>query len=103
MKIGAAQAPFSSFGSVFVVAADIGDVIKRHVAFVIVLFQQIVVQQEIQNLLPAEMTKEVLALLKDRDTARMAAVQEKFALLHHQLRRDTATLATDAIEKVIER
>jgi lipid-A-disaccharide synthase len=34
--------------------------------------------------------------------ARMAAVQEKFAVLHHQLRRDTATLATDAIEKVIE-
>ncbi|MFL6693594.1 MAG: lipid-A-disaccharide synthase [Ramlibacter sp.] len=34
--------------------------------------------------------------------ARMAAVQERFAVLHHQLRRDTARLATDAIEKVIE-
>lgn len=34
--------------------------------------------------------------------ARMAAVQEKFTLLHHQLRRDTATLATDAIEKTIQ-
>jgi lipid-A-disaccharide synthase len=33
--------------------------------------------------------------------ARMAAVQEKFSALHEQLRRDTATLATDAIEKVI--
>ena len=34
--------------------------------------------------------------------ARMAAVQEKFSALHEQLRRDTATLATDAIEKVLQ-
>ena len=34
--------------------------------------------------------------------ARMAAVQEKFTALHLQLRRDTASLATDAIEKVIQ-
>jgi lipid-A-disaccharide synthase len=34
--------------------------------------------------------------------ARMAAVQEKFKALHLQLRRDTATLATHAIEKVIQ-
>ena len=34
--------------------------------------------------------------------ARMAAVQEKFRALHLQLRRDTASLATDAIEKVIQ-
>jgi lipid-A-disaccharide synthase len=33
--------------------------------------------------------------------ARMAAVQEKFTALHELLRRDTATLATDAIEKII--
>jgi lipid-A-disaccharide synthase len=33
--------------------------------------------------------------------ARMAAVQSEFNLLHHRLRRDTASLATDAIEKVI--
>jgi lipid-A-disaccharide synthase len=33
--------------------------------------------------------------------ARMAAVQEKFTALHELLRRDTAKLATDAIEKVI--
>lgn len=33
--------------------------------------------------------------------ARMAAVQEKFTALHALLQRDTATLATDAIEKVI--
>jgi len=34
--------------------------------------------------------------------ARMAAVQEKFNALHVLLQRDTATLATDAIEKVIQ-
>ncbi|HYD78017.1 lipid-A-disaccharide synthase [Ramlibacter sp.] len=34
--------------------------------------------------------------------ARMAAVRDQFTVLHHQLRRDTARLATDAIEKVIE-
>ena len=33
--------------------------------------------------------------------ARMAAVQERFAAMHAQLRRDTAMLATDAIEKVL--
>ncbi|HWP11747.1 MAG TPA: lipid-A-disaccharide synthase [Ramlibacter sp.] len=34
--------------------------------------------------------------------ARMAAVQEKFTALHSLLQRDTATLATDAIEKVLQ-
>jgi lipid-A-disaccharide synthase len=34
---------------------------------------------------------------------RMRAVQEKFRDLHVLLRRDTATLATDAIEKVLAR
>jgi lipid-A-disaccharide synthase len=34
--------------------------------------------------------------------ARMAAVQEKFRALHVRLQRDTATLATHAIEKVIQ-
>jgi lipid-A-disaccharide synthase len=34
--------------------------------------------------------------------ARMAAVQEKFSALHATLRRDTATLATDAIQKIIQ-
>lgn len=34
--------------------------------------------------------------------ARMQAVQEKFRDLHVQLRRDTVTLATDAIEKVLQ-
>ena len=34
--------------------------------------------------------------------ARMAAVQEKFRALHATLQRDTVSLATDAIEKVLE-
>jgi lipid-A-disaccharide synthase len=34
--------------------------------------------------------------------ARMAAVQEKFNALHVLLQRDTATLATDAIERIIQ-
>ena len=33
---------------------------------------------------------------------RMRSVQEQFRAMHAQLRRDTATLATDAIEKVLE-
>jgi lipid-A-disaccharide synthase len=36
------------------------------------------------------------------DPARMTAVQERFTALHHLLRRDTATLATDAIQEIIE-
>jgi lipid-A-disaccharide synthase len=36
------------------------------------------------------------------EPARMAAVQERFTALHRLLQRDTATLATDAIEKVIQ-
>lgn len=34
--------------------------------------------------------------------ARISAVQQRFLALHHELRRDTRALATDAIEKVIE-
>jgi lipid-A-disaccharide synthase len=34
--------------------------------------------------------------------ARISALQQRFTALHHSLRRDTAQLATDAIEKVLE-
>jgi lipid-A-disaccharide synthase len=34
--------------------------------------------------------------------ARISAVQTRFQALHHELRRDTRALATDAIEKVIQ-
>jgi lipid-A-disaccharide synthase len=33
---------------------------------------------------------------------RIEALQQRFSVLHHTLRRDTAQLATDAIEKVLE-
>ena len=39
----------------------------------------------------------------DRQPAKMAALQQQFVSLHHSLRRDTSTLATDAIEKVLAR
>lgn len=34
---------------------------------------------------------------------RMAAVRQRFTALHHELSRDTATLATDAIQQVLEK
>lgn len=34
--------------------------------------------------------------------ARISAVQQRFLALHHELRRDTRALATDAIEKIIQ-
>jgi lipid-A-disaccharide synthase len=49
---------------------------------------------------PANLAASLLEWLEA--PARMAAVQERFAVLHHQLRRDTARLATDAIEQVIQ-
>jgi lipid-A-disaccharide synthase len=37
-----------------------------------------------------------------RNPAKIGALQETFTALHHELLRDTATLATDAIEKVLQ-
>ena len=48
---------------------------------------------------PEGLAREVLAWLDS--PARMAAVQQKFDALHHELRRDTATLASDAIAHVL--
>jgi lipid-A-disaccharide synthase len=39
----------------------------------------------------------------DHQPAKMAALQQHFLALHHSLRRDTSTLATDAIEKILAR
>ena len=50
---------------------------------------------------PEALAREVLQWLDAPE--RMAAVQQRFAELHQQLRRDTAQLATDAIEKVLAR
>jgi lipid-A-disaccharide synthase len=37
----------------------------------------------------------------DHQPAKMSALQQQFVTLHHSLRRDTSTLATDAIEKIL--
>jgi lipid-A-disaccharide synthase len=34
--------------------------------------------------------------------ARITAIEKRFTALHHELRRDTRALATDAIEKILE-
>ncbi|HZY18199.1 MAG TPA: lipid-A-disaccharide synthase [Ramlibacter sp.] len=65
-----------------------------------ILSEDFVVPELLQNdATPEALAGAVLEWL--RAPARMAAVQAKFAVLHHQLRRDTARLATDAIETVI--
>jgi len=37
-----------------------------------------------------------------KDPARLAALQTKFSAMHRELQRDTATIATDAIQKVLQ-
>jgi lipid-A-disaccharide synthase len=37
----------------------------------------------------------------DREPAKITALQDRFLALHHTLQRDTSTLATDAIEKIL--
>jgi lipid-A-disaccharide synthase len=49
---------------------------------------------------PERLAQAVLDWLDSPDT--MAAVQRKFDALHHELRRDTARLATDAIQQVLQ-
>ena len=67
-----------------------------------VLMREFVVPELIQgDANPAKMAGAVLEWLEAPD--RMAAVVQRFAQLHDMLRRDTATLATDAIEKTYQR
>lgn len=49
---------------------------------------------------PQGLAREVLAWLEA--PARMAALRQKFEALHHELRRDTASLATDALAQVLQ-
>jgi lipid-A-disaccharide synthase len=53
---------------------------------------------------PEALAQEVLVWLdaKHRAPARIEQLQKRFTALHHDLRRDTATLATDAIQKVLQ-
>jgi lipid-A-disaccharide synthase len=67
-----------------------------------ILCEQFVVPELLQHdATPARLSQAVLDWLSAPD--RMAAVHDKFSALHARLRRDTATLATHAIEKVLER
>jgi lipid-A-disaccharide synthase len=67
-----------------------------------ILCQDFVVPELLQDqATPAALAAEVLAWLDAPE--RIAAVQQRFAALHHTLRRDTARLATDAIENLLAR
>jgi lipid-A-disaccharide synthase len=66
-----------------------------------ILCEQFVVPELLQHdATPRALAESVLEWLEA--PARMAAVQHTFTTLHERLRRDTATLATDAIQQVIE-
>lgn len=66
-----------------------------------ILLRDFVVPELIQdNANPESLAAACLDWLRAPD--RMAAVQEKFAALHALLRRDTATLAADAIETLVQ-
>ena len=65
-----------------------------------ILLREMAVPELLQHeATPERLAASVLDWLDAPDT--MAAVQQKFTALHHELRRDTATLATDAIAKVL--
>lgn len=53
---------------------------------------------------PEALAREVLAWLDARaqNPAKIVALESTFTALHHELQRDTATLATDAIQKVLQ-
>ena len=54
---------------------------------------------------PQALAYAVLQWLGDMDhqPAKMSALQQRYLALHHSLQRDTSTLATDAIEKILAR
>ena len=53
---------------------------------------------------PAALARETLAWLDapTQDPQRLLSLQTKFAALHQELQRDTATIATDAIQKILQ-
>ncbi len=66
-----------------------------------ILCQDFVVPELLQDAAtPDALAQAVLAWLEAPE--RMAALQQRFTALHTELQRDTATLATDAIQKVLE-
>jgi lipid-A-disaccharide synthase len=67
-----------------------------------ILSREFVVPELIQNRAnPDSLARALLDWLEA--PGRMAAVREKFVALHDLLKQDTATLATDAIEKTLQR
>ena len=67
-----------------------------------ILSQEFVVPELLQEAAtPDAMAHEVMKWLDH--PAAMADVQQRFAVLHDSLRRDTSVLAADAIEKVLAR
>ena len=70
-----------------------------------ILCQRFVVPELLQDAAtPQALAHEVLAWLDARsaDPAKIAALQSTFTALHTTLQRDTATLAADALEKVLQ-
>jgi lipid-A-disaccharide synthase len=70
-----------------------------------VLCGDFVVPELIQNAAtPAAMAGAVLTWVEAKTLApaRIQALEQRFAVLHTELRRDTQTLATDAIQKILE-
>ena len=51
---------------------------------------------------PQALADATLQWLHAKGSARIGALEARFTALHHTLQRDTATLATDAIQKIIE-
>ena len=71
-----------------------------------ILCRDFIVPELIQDrATPQALANAVLQWLDDLDhqPAKMAALQQQFVTLHRSLRRDTSTLATDAIEKILAR
>lgn len=66
-----------------------------------ILLSDSVVPERLQDAAnPAQLASDVLAWLDD--PARAASVEQRFLELHHQLKRDTARAASDAIAQVLE-
>jgi lipid-A-disaccharide synthase len=70
-----------------------------------ILCQDFVVPELLQEAAtPASLAAEVIKILESLGSApeKVAALQSRFRALHSELLRDTAAIATDAIEKVLE-
>ena len=52
---------------------------------------------------PAALADATMQWLDAKGSARIAALEAQFTTLHHTLQRDTAQLATDAIQKIIDK